>query len=174
MRFARPARVLLATAGSASLLGCFPFHSVTIGRDPGPGPGGPPVVREDPGHGPPPWAPAHGYRRNRQRAYLVRKETVDLVFDSGLGVYVVVGIPNHYYWNGMYLRLSGDRWSQARYLDARWDPCSEDALPGKLARRDDGDNDDQGRGKHKDKHEHPGKGHGHGHGRGYGAAKNDD
>ncbi len=104
MRLVRSISLLVAAAGCGSLLACGPVHSVTVGRG-GPPPSGPPVVvDEGHGHGPPPWAPAHGYRRNHQRAYQHRDATVDLAFDSGLGVYVVVGLPNYYYWDGFYLR----------------------------------------------------------------------
>ncbi len=129
MRFVRSISLLLAAAGCGSLLACGPVHSVTIGQG---GPAGPPVVHDGPGGGPPPWAPAHGYRRKHQRAYHGHSGTVDLVFDSGLGVYVVVGIPNYYYWDGVYLRLSAGQWLRAPYLDAPWAPCPPDRLPGKL------------------------------------------
>ena len=64
MRFVRSISLLVASAGVGGLLACGPVHSVTIGRG-GPPPSGPPVVvREGGANGPPPWAPAHGYRRN--------------------------------------------------------------------------------------------------------------
>src|SRR5258705_13086779 len=99
MRLARSISLLIAAAGGASLLACGPVHSVTIGRG-GPGPGPGPVVEEGSGHGPPPWAPAHGYRRHHQQAYQSRPDTVDLGFDDGLGVYMVVGFPAYSYWDG--------------------------------------------------------------------------
>jgi hypothetical protein len=78
----------------------------------------------------------------------------------------VVGIPNYYYWNGVYVRFSDDQWWQAPYLDAQWARCPDDALPGQLRTRggngDDDDDDDQSHGKHK------------GRGRGHGAGKRDD
>ena len=157
MRFVRSISLLLAAAGSASLVACFPFHSVTIGRGPGPGPDGPPVVREGHGHGPPPWAPAHGYRHKHQPAYQSRSATVDLVFDTGLGVYAVVGLPNYYYFNGMYLRLNSGQWWQAQYLDASWAPCADDAVPSGLR----GAKENPGHGKSKGKGK-SGKGKGHG------------
>jgi len=161
----RSIALLGAAAGCAALLACGPVHSVTIGRgDPRPGPG--PVVREDPGHGPPPWAPAHGYRHKHRRAYQQREGTVDLVFDSGLGVYAVVGFPDYYWWDGSYLRISSGRWMTAAYLDASWTPCPEDRVPSKLRSKAAKADTGKGHGKSKGK----GKGHGHGHG----AAKHDD
>ena len=50
------------------------------------------------GNGPPPHAPAHGYRHKHQHG-------VELVYSSELGVYVVVGFPNHYFSEGHYFRL---------------------------------------------------------------------
>ena len=130
MRFVRSISVFVAAAGCCGLLACGPVHSVTIGDRPPRNE--PQVVREGNGHGPPPWAPAHGYRHKHQHAYQHRESTVDLVFDSGLGVYLVVGIPNYYYWNGTYVRLNAGSWYRAPYLDARWVPCPADELPGYL------------------------------------------
>src|SRR5262245_650986 len=97
----RSIALLGAALGCATLLACGPVHSVTIGhRDPG-YPGHPPVVEEDHHHGgPPPWAPAHGYRHKQHRAYQSHEGSVELVFDSGIGVYAVVGFPNYYWWDG--------------------------------------------------------------------------
>jgi hypothetical protein len=162
MSVVRSISLIFAVASCGSLLACGPVHSVTVGRG-GPPPDGPPVVvREGGAHAPPPWAPAHGHRRHHQRAYQHRDATVDLVFDSGLGVYVVVGLPNYYYWNGLYLRLDAGRWVQAPYIDARWAPCPADRIPGGLRARAE----ESGRGNDDD------QGNGHGHGRG--AAKRDD
>ena len=57
--------------------------SVSVYRLPVPhrGPGG--------GHGPPAHARAHGYRRKQVHGY-------DLVYDSSLGLYVVVGMSDCY------------------------------------------------------------------------------
>jgi len=130
MRWVRSISLLALAAGCGGLLACGPVHSVTVGRDRAPR-SEPPIAREGNGHGPPPWAPAHGYRKH-QRAYQHRANTVDLVFDSGLGVYVVVGIPNYYYWNGTYIRLNAGSWYRAPYLDGRWALCPASELPGNL------------------------------------------
>jgi len=66
-----------------------------------------------------------------------------------LGVYVVVGIPNYYYWNGVYLRLNSGQWSRAPYLDARWTPCPGDELPGNLRSKPSKGNKGKGHGKTK-------------------------
>lgn len=109
------------------LVSCGPVHSVTIGR------GGPPhpEVHHGSGHGPPPHAPAHGYRRKHEHAYRGGGE-VELVFDSGLGVYMVVGMPDFYFWNGSYLRIQGGVWSSCAHLDGPWKPYSERSVPAGL------------------------------------------
>jgi hypothetical protein len=154
MRWAGTVARIAMTAAVGTLIACGPVHSVKVGRrDPGPEPR--PVAHEGSRHGPPPWAPAHGYRHKHQHAYQSRSQTVDLVFDSGLGVYVVVGLPYYYYWDGFYLRLDAGQWVHARHLDARWSPCPADRVPGALRAR----LDERGKSKAKGK------------GRGRGAAK---
>lgn len=62
--------------------------------------------------GPPPHAPAHGYRHKHYNH--------DLVFDSGLGVYVVLGRPDYYFWDNRYFRYHDGYWQFAADLDGRW------------------------------------------------------
>jgi len=122
--------LLAVVAGCGLLFACGPVHSVTVGR----GGHDQPEVYEGPGpgHGPPPHAPAHGYRRKHQNAYHQHAGEVELIFDGGLGVYVVVDIPNYYYWNGAYLRIEGGQWSTCAYLDGDWKPYSERSVPAGL------------------------------------------
>ncbi|MDX1573745.1 MAG: hypothetical protein R3341_06925 [Methylophaga sp.] len=70
---------------------------------------------DEPGYsrgGPPPHAPAHGYRHKHSND--------DLVFDSGLGVYVVLGRPDYYFWDNRYFRYRDGYWQHAVDLDGRW------------------------------------------------------
>ncbi|TMA34498.1 MAG: hypothetical protein E6J87_06765 [Deltaproteobacteria bacterium] len=169
MRFVRSLALAAAAASCVgSLTACGPVNSITIGRGgpPYPGPSHPPVVVDDDGddQGPPPWAPAHGYRRKHQRAYQSREQTVDLVFDSNVGVYVVVGIPNYYYWNGVYLRIDSGSWWQAPYLDARWAPCVSAELPAGLRYKQIKKYQGPPKGHRQDEDHGRGRGHGHGHG----------
>ena len=60
----------------------------------GKGASGPVVLKKA---GPPPHAPAHGYRHKHEHG-------VELVFDSQLGVYVVVGWKDHFFSAGRYYR----------------------------------------------------------------------
>jgi hypothetical protein len=78
------------------------------------------------GHGPPPHAPAHGHRHKKHQ------DGIELVFDSGLGVYFVVDRPG-YYWHGdRYLRWVSGSWSVSRRFDGHWSGISIDAVPAGL------------------------------------------
>jgi len=65
-------------------------------------------------HGPPPHAPAHGYR------YKHDGDGVDLVYDSGLRVYVVAHTNNRYFYDGHYYCRRGSRWVAADRLSGPW------------------------------------------------------
>jgi hypothetical protein len=75
--------------------------------------------------GPPPHAPAHGYRRKHR----VEHRDVELVFDSGLGVYVVVGIPNCYFDDHRFYRLEHGVWKAAPDVKGTWTSVAESDLP---------------------------------------------
>ena len=123
---------------SAVVLACATFmlvscESLTIGTGSGRGHK----------HGPPPHAPAHGYRHKHQG--------VELVYDSGRGVYVVIGLAHHYYFKGHYYRLRETQWEVGVHVEGPWEFVSDEALPWGL--RAEG----KGKGKGKSK-EHPGRG----------------
>ncbi len=73
--------------------------------------------------GPPPHAPAHGYRHKHQ------EHGVELVYDSGLGVYVVVELPNHFYFKGHYYRHGETQWEIGVHVDGPWEVVAEKSLP---------------------------------------------
>jgi hypothetical protein len=54
---------------------------------------------------------------------------VELVYHSGYGVYVVVGLPNHYYHDGYFYRLSGTLWEVSLKPDGGWASLSGRSLP---------------------------------------------
>jgi hypothetical protein len=95
------------------------------------------VIRRSPGkkigHGPPPHAPAHGCRRKMPAG-------VEVVYDSGCGVYVVVGWEDHYYLEGNYFRFRDGRWEVSVGIESGWKAVGYESVPPGL------------RGKHKDKH----------------------
>jgi hypothetical protein len=71
-----------------------------------------PVYGHNNGYGPPSHAPAHGYRYKHQGH--------DLVYDSGLGAYVVVGMTGVYFYDGIYYRYTRDHWYYTRDLGKNW------------------------------------------------------
>lgn len=81
------------------------------------------------GNGPPPHAPAHGYRHKH------KSKGVELVYDSGRGVYVVVGLPDHYYYDGHFFRIRGAQWEISLNTDGGWKPVYEDSIPPGLRKK---------------------------------------
>jgi hypothetical protein len=76
--------------------------------------------------GPPPHAPAHGYRHKNPDGY-------NLVYDSRKGAYIVVNVPYTYYGNNFYLRLSSDgSWLVSTRLDGRWRLAVHGEVPNRL------------------------------------------
>lgn len=72
-----------------------------------------PVVVENEG-GPPPHAPAHGYRRNHET------DNVALVYDKHLDVYIVSGHPDCYYTSGQYFRFVDGSWEWSVSISTGW------------------------------------------------------
>ncbi len=133
--------IILACTVIASLAAaCAPISSITIGSETRPAS----RIEGARRPGPPPHAPAHGYRQKHHRS---DGGEVDLVFDSGLGVYVVVGVPGRYYWDGYYLRVDGDQWYASVSLDGDWEKRGARKLPPGLQKKT-----------HKHKKSHPAKG----------------
>ena len=76
--------------------------------------------------GPPPHAPAHGYRHKHHHG-------VELEYDKGIGAYVLIGLPGTYFYNGLYARYSPkEHWVVATYLDGPWRVSGEKEIPRKL------------------------------------------
>jgi hypothetical protein len=118
---------LSASFGAALLSGCVYHHHHRSG----------PVAVVQRG-GPPPWAPAHGYRHKHPHG-------VELVFDSGLGVYVVLGHPGCYFYRDRFLRYDDGYWRATLDLKGSWVVVRAEEVPAGL------------RGKHAKKM-HPGRG----------------
>ncbi len=81
------------------------------------------VPRDAPGrgHGPPPHAPAHGHRAHAHG--------VEVVFDTGLGVYGVVGWPGVYYHDDRFYRNVDGFWEAGPELRGPWARVKRKALP---------------------------------------------
>jgi hypothetical protein len=110
-------RSSLGTLVAAAFLaaGCVAHHHY---------PPGPPVVVHQPG--PPPHAPAHGYRHKHHR------DGVDLVFDTKVGVYVVVGHVDHWFFDDHYYRVAHGAWYVAPRFDGPWKVVEVSHLPAGL------------------------------------------
>lgn len=77
-----------------------------------------------PGYGPPPHAPAHGYRQ-KYHGY-------DLEYDSDLGVYLVLGMAGIYFIDGIYYRSSDNGWYYSDRPNGGWHTYRKKNPPGKL------------------------------------------
>jgi hypothetical protein len=84
----------------------------------------PPVLVHEPG--PPPHAPAHGYRHKQHR------DGVELVFDTKMGVYVVVGHVDHWFCDDHYYRTAHGAWYVASRFDGPWKVVEVSGLPAGL------------------------------------------
>lgn len=82
----------------------------------------------DLGYGPPPHAPAHGYRHKH-------KHGVELIFDAGLGVYIVVGYPNYYFYDDLYYHYHNGMWHASHILDGQWKVITNKKLPPGLQKK---------------------------------------
>jgi hypothetical protein len=109
--------IALIAAALAACIAVAP--SPAPGPAPGPGPG------KSQGHGPPPHAPAHGYRAKTQHG-------VEIVFDTGIGVYVAVDLPGLYWLDGRYYRKGTAGWQVSAGFDGPWAVCVTGDLPAGL------------------------------------------
>ena len=76
--------------------------------------------------GPPPHAPAHGYRHKHQNRH-------ELEYDSKAGAYIVLNVPETYFGNNLYIRLStyGD-WMVSTTLEGGWRVAVGNEVPYRL------------------------------------------
>ncbi len=122
---------LSAVVLACSALVLVSCESLTVGRKSG----------RKPGHGPPPHAPAHGYRHKHQG--------IELVYDSGRGIYVAVEFPLHFYLKGSFYRFHDSQWEISTNIKGPWKVIAEEELPPGLRAKE------KEKGKSK---EHPGRG----------------
>ena len=99
-------------------------------------------------HGPPPHAPAHGYRHQHR----THAGHVELVFDSGLGLYLVVGSPGYYWHDDHYYRQVHGAWQMSVRLDRGWSSARAKSLPPGLAKKASRGKGHKKRGPHPAKH----------------------
>jgi hypothetical protein len=83
---------------------------------------------------------------------------VELVFDSGRGVYVVVGLSDHYYHDGYFFRFHSGIWEMCPKPDGHWKVISNKSLPMglqvKAKANSNGNNKSKGKGNGKGKAKH--------------------
>jgi hypothetical protein len=72
--------------------------------------------------GPPPHAPAHGYRHKHQSG-------PELRFDTSLEVYIVVGHTDVYFHDGWFLRIRSGAWQVSATLGGPWKPKAAEWVP---------------------------------------------
>ena len=82
-----------------------------------------PIAMRKPG--PPPHAPAHGYRAKHESGR-------DLRYDEGLGVYVVLGATDIYFDDGWFIRIRDGGWEFSASFDGPWEIRTAEAVPDKL------------------------------------------
>lgn len=81
-----------------------------------------------PGYGPPPHAPAHGYRHKHGHN--------ELHFDTGLGLYIVINRPGYYYHHGYYYHRKGQTWYLSRESRGPWYQIQKADLPPGLRKKE--------------------------------------
>lgn len=85
-----------------------------------------PVGGEERG-GPPPNAPARGYQHEQSGE-------IQLVFDSNMGVYIVSGYTEHYYYHNRYYRWNNGSWQTSPKINRGWSSAPEKTIPPGLRR----------------------------------------
>jgi hypothetical protein len=116
MRFATTALSLIALAGATLLL-----SSCSAG-----------VHRHPPAHkqvtvvetGPPPHAPAHGYRHKHRGTVIV--------YEASLGVYVVRDRPDYYFYGEYFYRVRDGGWQASLTMSGPWKVVPDYRLPEKV------------------------------------------
>ncbi|MFQ5513028.1 MAG: hypothetical protein ACE5FG_01215 [Myxococcota bacterium] len=80
-------------------------------------------------HDPPHHAPAHGHRHKHHA------HGVEMVFDPGIEIFVVLGHDHLYFDGGRFLRHRKGHWYVSSELEAEWRVVSADEVPKKLRKR---------------------------------------
>jgi len=119
MRSPRTLLPVLALAGGLVVLSSC-GGTVIVSRR-APAPSHPPVVVKS---GPPPHAPAHGYRHKHGQLVLV--------YDAGLDVYVIDGHAGYYYCRDRFYRVRGGSWQASFDFSGPWRTVPDSHLPRRL------------------------------------------
>ncbi len=92
------------------------------------------------GYGPPAHAPAHGHR--------MKHHDHELVFDASLGVYVVIGLSDHYFHDGWYYRPHEGHFVRGTCVSGPWVTIGELDVPDGIVRHCCGGGGGKSHGKH--------------------------
>ncbi len=83
--------------------------------------------------GPPAHAPAHGHKRKHDHGHKRKHQSgPELLFDAGLGVYVVAGHADIYFHDGWFIRVHNGSWQVSATLDGSWQAKSAAWVPSSL------------------------------------------
>jgi hypothetical protein len=82
---------------------------------------------EQRGYGPPPYAPAHGYR--------TKIHGHNMLYDAHLGVYVLLDLHDHYYHNLVYYKYNKKNWYYRQHDKDKWRKYDKRKLPEGLSRK---------------------------------------
>lgn len=77
---------------------------------------------EQHGQGPPPHAPAHGYRHKHSHG-------VELEYNSKIGAYTVIDFEDHFYQDDNFFRVMDGVWKKSDDISGPWTPSPKDILP---------------------------------------------
>ncbi|WP_022665122.1 hypothetical protein [Desulfospira joergensenii] len=78
--------------------------------------------KKEKGKGPPPHAPAHGYRHKHQG--------YDLEYRDKAGAYIVLNVPETWFYDDLYIRVSSDgEWFVSADLEGGWRIAAGNEVP---------------------------------------------
>lgn len=144
-------RVVLGLCCCVLLSGCGWVKHWEVGASSSRPPKGGAKVKKSKGHGPPPHAPAHGYRHKHEQG-------VELQYDSGVGAYAAVGLQGVYFNNDLYLRIVGGYWQASVHFGGPWRVAAPHEVPEKLFKAKGKGGPGKSRGKGPDKGNQQGRG----------------
>ena len=78
--------------------------------------------------GPPPHAPAHGYRHKH-------REGVELVYNAEIGVYLVMGHHHYYFHKDSFYRLTTGSWEVSVEIGGKWRTIPDKKVPPGLQKK---------------------------------------
>lgn len=94
--------------------------------------------------GPPPHAPAHGYRHKHKGH--------DMDYDMKIGAYIVVRVPDTYFYDNLFIRLFSDgRWMVSAHLNSGWRLADANEVPPRLKHHKEYEYSKKNKHKHKKK-----------------------